>query len=304
MAWNAKAHLQNSKTASLPSQKSQSMPPLSRQWLASSPESLAVRNVLQHNRSQGRTSAVLQLDRSCNLALDGMTLQHASPISNTNMTSKLLTGPMHMDSMHCLPNIDAGAKNCHVLPDHSTAHPSLHGGRSSDDNPMVAHEHAAHSQHAIVNICNAHGGSDVLDKPTQVTVDRPAAPSQSDLGIEECPARPHQGLSSDIARSLLVAAKADDSEGSAEVVDQEAAKRLVLHAEALLQAEQDLTYSLIARKQLGDKNSQKVGTCYPLSTHYCWKVAHEKSSRPQQGEYNLRKSQELEYSTRCISSRQ
>ena len=304
MAWNAKAYLQNSKAASLPSQKSQSMPPLSRQWLASGPESLAVRNALQHNRSQGGTSAVLQLDRSCNLALDGMTLQHASPVSNNSMTSKLLTGPMHMDSMHCLPNIDAGSKNCHVLPDHSDMHPSLHGWRSSDDNRMVAHEHAAHSQHAIVNICDAHGGSDVLDKSTQVTMDRPAAPSQSDRGIEECPARPHQGLGSDIARNLLVAAKADDSEGSAEVVDQEAAKRLILHAEALLQAEQDLTYSLIARKQLGDENLQKVGTCYPLSTHYCWRVAHEMSSRPQPGEYNLRKLRELEYLTCCISSRQ
>ena len=89
MAWSAKAHLQNSEAATLPSQKSQSMPPLSRQWLASSPESLAVRNLLQHNRSQGRTSAVL--DRPCDVALDGMTPQHASPISNNNMTSKLLT---------------------------------------------------------------------------------------------------------------------------------------------------------------------------------------------------------------------
>lgn len=264
MAWSAKAHLQNSEAATLPSQKSQSMPPLSRQWLASSPESLAVRNLLQHNRSQGRTSAVL--DRPCDVALDGMTPQHASPISNNNMTSKLLTGPKHMDSMHCLPNIDAGAKNRHGLPNHSTAHPSLHGGGSSDDDPMVAHEHAAHNQDAIVNICDAHGGSDLLDKPTQVTSDRPAAPSQSDLGIEECPARPHQGISSDIARSLLVAAKADDSEVSAEIVNQKAAKRLVLHAEALLQAEQEFTYSLIARKQLGNKILQKVGTCYPLST--------------------------------------
>ena len=63
-----------------------------------------------------------------------------------------------------------------------------------------------------------------------------------------------------------MAAKADDSEVSAEIVNQKAAKRLVLHAEALLQAEQEFTYSLIARKQLGNKILQKVGTCYPLST--------------------------------------
>ena len=195
-----------------------------------------------------------------------MTPQYTSPISSNNMTSVVLTAPRRMDSMHNSTVIDAGAENCHVLAGSSTAHLSLHGRKSSDDIPVMAHKHAAHDQHAPVVISDGRESNDVTDEPTQVTLDRPAAPSKSDPGIEECLTSLPQGTASGIARCLIVAAEADSSKISAEIVNLEAANGQVLPAGGLLQAERDIAYSQTSRKQLGNKDPQKVNTCDPLGT--------------------------------------